>query len=74
MPLPAIPSHRPAAPSISCVVPAYNEAAHLSAFLNDLRRTLAAISSSYEIIVVNDGSTDATEEAMRPHLTQPGIR
>jgi glycosyltransferase involved in cell wall biosynthesis len=70
----AIPSHRPAAPSISCVVPAYNEAAHLSAFLDDLRRTLAAISSTYEIIVVNDGSTDATEEAMRPHLSQPGIR
>lgn len=72
--LPTIPCHRQAKPSISCVVPAYNEAAHLSAFLNDLRRTLAAISSSYEIIVVNDGSTDATEEAMRPHLTQPGIR
>jgi glycosyltransferase involved in cell wall biosynthesis len=71
---PAIPRHRPARACISCVVPAYNESAHLSAFLADLQRTLAAISASYEIIVVNDGSTDATEEAMLPHLSQPGIR
>ena len=70
----AIPRIRPDDYCISCVVPAYNESAHLSAFLGDLRSMLAAISSTYEIIVVNDGSTDATEESMLPHLSQPGIR
>ena len=70
----AIPTNRPAQPCISCVVPAYNESAHLSAFLSDLQQTLAALSSSYEIIVVNDGSTDNTEQVMMPHMSEPGMR
>lgn len=72
--LTAIPTNRPAQPCISCVVPAYNESAHLSDFLCDLQQTLAALCSSYEIIVVNDGSTDNTEQVMLPHLSEPGIR
>jgi glycosyltransferase involved in cell wall biosynthesis len=56
------------------VVPAYNESAHLSDFLRDLQQTLAGLSSSYEIIVVNDGSTDNTEQVIAPHLSEPGIR
>lgn len=70
----AIPRHRPAQCCISCVVPAYNEAAHLSAFLLDLRRTLEGLCATYEIIVINDGSTDGTEAAMAPHLGEAGIR
>ena len=45
----------------SLIVPAYNEADHLEA---DLRRLDAywneRCGSAYEVIVVNDGSTDAT--------------
>src|SRR2546426_1744282 len=72
--LTAIPTHRPAQPCISCVVPAYNEAAHLCDFLRDLQQTLAALASSYEIIIVNDGSTDNTEQVIAAHLSEPGLR
>jgi polyisoprenyl-phosphate glycosyltransferase len=72
--LTAIPKSRPARPCISCVIPAYNESAHLSAFLGDLKRTLESFAPSYEIIVVNDGSTDNTEQVMVPHLNEDGIR
>ena len=70
----AILQQRPEQACISCVVPAYNESAHLSNFLGDLQRTLSTLGASYEIIVVNDGSKDATEEVMMAHLEQPGIR
>ncbi|MDY7577791.1 glycosyltransferase family 2 protein [Herbaspirillum sp. RTI4] len=67
-------SPRPQPACISCVLPAFNESAHLSAFLGDLQRTLSTLATTYEIIVVNDGSSDATDEVMRAHLSQPGIR
>ena len=70
----AISKSRPVRPCISCVIPAYNESAHLSAFLRDLQLTLQSFAASYEIIVVNDGSTDQTELAMAPHLSEEGIR
>ena len=69
-----LPKIRPALPLISCVIPAYNESAHLSAFLQDLQQTLKALAIAYEIIVINDGSTDQTERAMLPHLVEDGIR
>lgn len=72
--LSALPKSRPTQACISCVVPAYNEAAHLSDFLRDLQKTLASLAASYEIIVVNDGSTDDTEAVIAPHLAQGGIR
>lgn len=70
----ALPKSRPALPLISCVIPAYNESAHLSAFLQDLQQTLKSLAIAYEIIVINDGSTDQTEQAMAPHLHEDGIR
>jgi len=50
--------HQP--PSISCVIPCLNEQANLEALLPQLAATLRALTSSYEIIVVDDGSTDGT--------------
>ena len=52
---------RPPQPVVNCVVPAYNEAAHIARFLRDLQQTLTPLCSTYEIIVVNDGSRDSTE-------------
>lgn len=46
--------------TLSCVIPAYNEAEALPLFLPELRRSLEAMVSRFEIIVVNDGSSDAT--------------
>ncbi len=71
--LPALPISRPDDALISCVIPAYNEAAHLADFLGDLRKTLATFAARYEIIVVNDGSTDNTEQVMAPLLGDSGL-
>ncbi|MFH1085164.1 MAG: glycosyltransferase family 2 protein [Chloroflexota bacterium] len=47
-------------PAISVVVPAYNEEEALPTVLGDLVREMDAIGRPYEIIVVDDGSTDRT--------------
>jgi glycosyltransferase involved in cell wall biosynthesis len=46
--------------AVSVVIPVYNSAATLTALLERLAPALAAISPSYEIILVNDGSRDAS--------------
>lgn len=51
---------RPREPFISCVVPAYNEAANLRILVPQLNATLATLSPRAEIIIVDDGSTDDT--------------
>jgi glycosyltransferase involved in cell wall biosynthesis len=45
---------------VSFVVPAYNEGEHISAFLAELKNTLRGMSQEYEVIVIDDGSTDDT--------------
>jgi glycosyltransferase involved in cell wall biosynthesis len=47
-------------PDLSVVIPAFNEAARIEATLHELRTYLASRSWSWEIRVVDDGSTDAT--------------
>ncbi len=50
-------------PTISVVVPAYNEASALDIFHRRLLRALAGL-ESWEVVYVNDGSTDGTVAAM----------
>ena len=76
-PEPTLPGARPARaaqPIISCVVPAYNEADSLGPLLQALLPVLESLSSRWEVIVVDDGSTDATALALLPWLRQPGVR
>jgi glycosyltransferase involved in cell wall biosynthesis len=47
-------------PYLSVIIPAYNEAERLPKTLLDMDKRLHAVDFSYEIIVVNDGSTDKT--------------
>jgi glycosyltransferase involved in cell wall biosynthesis len=47
-------------PLLSCVIPAFNEAANLRLLIPKLSATLATLSSRAEIIVVDDGSSDDT--------------
>ena len=62
------------APLISVVVPLYQEAAQLGAFISTAITQLASTGLPYELIAVDDGSTDGTwqvisEESRRiPHL------
>jgi len=47
-------------PSISCVLPAYNEAENLRPVTEDFHRVLSEVCDRFEIILVDDGSTDGT--------------
>ena len=53
-----------AVPLFSVVVPAYNEAAGIAATVGRLSRYLASTPLSWEIVVVDDGSADATAVAV----------
>ena len=61
-------------PAISCVVPAFNEAANLGPLLSGLTTQLAELTERWEIIVVDDGSRDETPLAIVPWLVDPGVR
>lgn len=50
---------------ISCVVPVLNEASLIEAFIKALSSQLNQYSDHYEIIVVDDGSSDTTFELLR---------
>jgi len=49
--------------AVSVVIPAYEEAAHVADGIQAVRNVLDASSWRYEIIVVDDGSSDGTGEA-----------
>ncbi|MEK7478434.1 MAG: dolichyl-phosphate beta-glucosyltransferase [Patescibacteria group bacterium] len=52
-------------PFLSVIIPAYNEAKRLPLTLIDIDKHLDEQEYSYEIVVVNDGSTDHTAEIVR---------
>jgi len=51
-------------PSLSCVIPAYNEARSLGALVPEILATLQRLSTQLELIVVDDGSRDDTADVM----------
>ena len=63
-----------ATPSISCVLPAFNESVSLPVLLQQLSETLQARFSHWEIVIVNDGSSDDTELALLPWIAKGNIR
>jgi glycosyltransferase involved in cell wall biosynthesis len=65
---------RNGAPSISCILPAFNEGATLPALLAELCEQLRRHFEHWEIIVVNDGSSDDTELRIAPWLKDRRIR
>lgn len=52
-------------PELSIVVPAYNESGRLPKTLSVIKPYLNALGRSWELIIVNDGSTDSTLEVIR---------
>lgn len=50
---------------ISVVMPAYNEEESLPVLVDEIEKTLGPLGRAYEVVVVDDGSTDATREVMR---------
>ena len=65
---------RAGAVRLSCIVPSWNEADNLQQLLPLLRQTLAGIAEQWEVIVVDDGSTDRTSEMLAAWTSQPGFR
>ena len=58
---------------VSVIVPVFNEADNLRELLPALFRSLDDLDFSYEVIVVDDGSTDQTAEIVR-QLARPQLR
>ena len=50
----------PTTPLISVVIPLYNEGSHLRELVSDLRKALQQTGCRFEIVVIDDGSTDDT--------------
>ena len=50
----------PSRPSISAFFPCYNDAATIGRLVQTADKTLATLTDDYEIIVVNDGSSDGS--------------
>ena len=55
-------------------MPAYNEAENLPALLTQLLPQLAALTDRFEVVIVDDGSTDATAAAIAPWVQRGGVR
>lgn len=56
---------------LSIIIPAFNEQDRISATLHDIRDYLEGKQYKYEVLVVNDGSTDRTSEVVKtvlPHM------
>ncbi|HCC23139.1 TPA: family 2 glycosyl transferase [Candidatus Falkowbacteria bacterium] len=50
--------------SLSVIIPVYNEESYIDACLSQVSDFLSRLSADYEIIIVNDGSTDLTAERL----------
>jgi len=62
-------------PSISLVMPAYNEADNIEPMVAEAVPALESVTDDYEIIVVNDGSKDDTSGVTRRVMeTNPHVR
>ncbi|MFN9538227.1 MAG: glycosyltransferase [Planctomycetota bacterium] len=51
---------RPGAGTVSIVVPIYNEQDNVALLIEEIERTLVDFSSPWELILVDDGSSDET--------------
>ncbi len=52
-------------PALSVVIPAYNEEANVESCLHELVGVLEAHGQAFEVVFVDDGSTDGTADALR---------
>ena len=53
------------APAFSVVIPVYNEEDNVRPLLMTLQGVMESLGQPYEMVVVDDGSTDATRSRLR---------
>jgi glycosyltransferase involved in cell wall biosynthesis len=58
-------SHRDTHPTFSIVIPVYNEDQSLQELLSSIEQAMASFNESYEVVFVDDGSTDRTLEMLK---------
>src|SRR3972149_7325785 len=62
-------------PSLSVVIPAYNEEANVAACLTNVSSVLKKLKLDSEIILVDDGSKDRTGEIAKSFINKiPGLK
>ena len=62
-------------PDLSIVVPVYNEAGNIVPLVAEIREVMLSLHRPFEIVYVNDGSTDATGAQLRAlAATEPRLR
>jgi dolichol-phosphate mannosyltransferase len=73
--LPAVDAGELATPSVSVVVPLVNEEATIASLYDEVRRTLDSAGFDWEIVYVDDGSTDGSyRELVRLHAAYTNVR
>ena len=62
-------------PHLSLVIPAYNEQENIEALLTRVEGALSRTGRPFEVIIVDDGSTDRTPELLRQGMSRlPWLR
>lgn len=56
--------------SYSIILPCFNEAVNLPTTIKDVHTWLTSVATDFEIIAVNDGSSDATQQVLEQLQTQ----
>ena len=71
---PAPAAQRPAGAGLSCIIPCKNEAKNLELLLPRLRELLPPLGMPWEVILIDDGSTDDTSMVGAAWAREPGFR
>ena len=61
-------------PLLSCVVPVFNEGEVITSFIPALVEQLKVVTEAFEVIIVDDGSSDNTVDLVKPFCSDPAVK